>query len=191
MRQNRRTATSGISGVIVIIGIILALKWGGGFNFPIFFVALAISSLVGPLSSGNPRAAYGGFIGFCWMLMLALFFLTGSWIWFLVGAAISAVMGSLFKPAVEGLSNTVFFGSTNRYRPQQQPYQPQQEPYRPQEMPYEQGYQARQNEEVYLEGNKQYYYPSGSTLPRSQSQEYPPSSPEVPEAQYPQQLPPQ
>jgi hypothetical protein len=31
-------------------------------------------------------------------MVLALFFITGSWIWFLVGAGISAILGALMRP---------------------------------------------------------------------------------------------
>lgn len=192
MGRNRQSMGSGISGAIVIIGVALALSTGS-FNLPIFFVALAVASLVGSLSAGNPRAVYGGFIGFCWMLMLALFFITGSWLWFLVGAALSSVMGTLFKPIVERIGNTAFFGSSNQYGTPQQPYQPQpQAPYQPQagEDSYEQGYRAHREGEIYQEGGRQYPYPGATPRP-SREQPYPSSAPEMPEAQYPQQLPPQ
>src|SRR6202165_5919892 len=66
---------SSISGGIVLIGLALAFLLGRGeFSLPLFFVALPFSLLLGSLSSGNPRAVYGGIQGFIWLLGLAFCF---------------------------------------------------------------------------------------------------------------------
>ena len=118
MWNNRGSATGGIAGGIVLIGLALAFLIGGGFNLPIFFVALAFSSLVGSMSSRNPQGLYGGIQGFFWLMALAVFFITNSWIVFLFAAGISAILGTLARPIMAGLGSMAFFGTT------QQPPQP-------------------------------------------------------------------
>jgi hypothetical protein len=172
MRNNRNSATSGIATGIFLIGLALAFIFGG-FNLPIFFVALAFSSLVGSMSSRNPRGLYGGLYGFFWLIALAVFFMTNSWIVFLLAAGISAILGAMAGQIIAGLGSMAFFGT-----PQQQP--PQQY-YQPPQPPYQEGYQPpQQPAETYQEGGEQYPYPS------QPSQQY-----EQPQAQYPQQMPPQ
>src|SRR3989440_9521790 len=90
----RGNTFSSISGGIVLIGLALAVLLGrGDFFLPIFFVALAFAALFGSLSSGNPRAVYGGLQGFFWLLGLAFCFLVGFWPWILVVAGISVILG--------------------------------------------------------------------------------------------------
>lgn len=173
-RNPVRDIFSGISGGIVLIGIALAFVFGGGgFNLPVFFLFLGFSILFGSLGSLNPRGVYGGIIGFFWMLILALFFITGSWIWFLVGAGISAIMGALLRPIMAGLLGLGIFGMASTFNQRQQPtYQPP--PYQQQYQSYQQGYQPPQP--TYQEGGQQYQYPQQD---------------EQPQAQYPQEMPPQ
>ncbi len=179
MGYNRGSATGGIAGGIVLIGLALAFAFGG-FNLPIFFVALAFAALVGSMSSRNPQGIYGGIQGFFWLIALALFFVTGSWIVFLLAAGISAILGTLARPIIARLASTAFFGMTQQ-PPQQQYYQQPQQPYQPpQPAPYQESYRAPQAE-TYQEGGQPYPYP-----PEHQpSQQY-----EQPQAQYPQQMPP-
>jgi hypothetical protein len=166
MRNPVRSVTGGISGAIVLIGLALAFAFGG-FNLPIFFVALAFASLIGSFGSLNPRNAYSGIQGFVWLLGLALCFAIGFWPWILVVAAISALLGALIRPIIATLLGLGIFGlaSSMTNRPPQQPYQP-----------YQQGYQPPPQPPTYQEGGQQYLYP----------QQY-----EQPQAQYPQELPPQ
>jgi hypothetical protein len=161
MRNNRNSATGGIAGGIFFIGLALAFIFGG-FNLPIFFVALAFSSLVGSMGSRNPRGIYGGLYGFFWLIALAVFFMTNSWIVFLLAAGISAILGAMAGQIIASLGSMAFFG-TPQQQPPQQYYQPPQQP-----------------AETYQEGGEQYPYPS------QPSQQY-----EQPQAQYPQQMPPQ
>ena len=180
MQNNRSSIAGGLAGGIVLIGLALAFAFGG-FNLPIFFVALAFASLIGSMSSRNPQGIYGGIQGFFWLLALAVFFITGSWIVFLLAAGISAILGTLARPIMSGLATTAFFGSQQRpqqyYQPPQQPYQPPQQPYQT----YQEGYRTPEPQtETYQEGGQQYPYPSQS------SQQY-----EQPQAEYPQQIPPQ
>lgn len=130
--NTRRSVTRGISGGIVLLGMALAFAFGH-FNLAIFFAALAFASLVGSLSS--PRAAYAGIHGFIWMLVLALFFATHSWICFLVGAALSAILGPLAKPMTAAFFGSRLFG-TGSQQPKQPMYQPPQ--------PYYEGYQPQE-----------------------------------------------
>ncbi len=187
MQNPVRSVTSGISGAIVLIGLALAFAFGG-FNLSIFFVALAFASLIGSFGSLNPRNAYGGIQGFVWLLGLALCFAIGFWPWILVVAAISVLMGALIRPIIAALVGMGIFrlasSMANRQPPQQyyqpppqQPYEPYQQGYQPPQQPYEpyqQGYQPPPS--VYQEGGQQYPYP----------QQY-----EQPQAQYPQEMPPQ
>jgi hypothetical protein len=168
MYSNRRSISSGLSGVVVLLGLILAFTFSG-FNLTIFFIALAFAALVGSLGTPNPRAVYGGIVSAMWLLILALFFATYNWIWFLVGALISALLGALIKPIIAALLGIGILGLTSTQQPQQ-PSQPQQsyQPYQP-------------VSETYQEGGQQYQYPS--TPPVDQEQQ--------PQAIYPEQMPPQ
>jgi hypothetical protein len=192
MPYRRRSTTGGLTAAIILIGLFLAITFGS-FNLTIFFVFLAIAIFVGSLGTSNPRRIYGGLIGAMWMIILALFFATNFWPLFLVGAALSALMGALARPIIASLLSLGLFSMFNNqqqqppyYQPPQQPYtppnnqsyyQPSQQSYRP----YEQGYQApAPPAETYQEGGQQNPYPSQS------AQDY-----EQPQAQYPQQMPPQ
>ncbi len=187
----RRSSFGGLAGGLAILAVALAFVFGyGSFNLPVFFVVLAFSILVGSLATLNPRRIYGALYGFFWMLILALFFITGSWIVFLLGAAISVILGSLARPLLAMLLGIGIFGATNMVnQPPQQPYyqpppqQPQQ-PYQPYQ-PYQGGYTPQ---ETYQEGGQQQQYP-----PQSQAQYQQPGQPqyEQPQAQYPQEMPPQ
>jgi hypothetical protein len=184
MRRMRHSGLGGATTGIFLIGLALSFAFGG-FNLIIFFIALALATLVGSLATLNPQRVYGGFIGFVWFIMLALFFATGTWIWFLVGAGISAILGTLARPIIATLLGSAFL-STPTYQPQQQPYQPPQPTYQPPAsqqdyQSYDQGYQPPPAPENYQEGGKQYPYP-----PTSASQ-----ASEQPQAQYPEQMPPQ
>src|SRR5262249_16912951 len=105
--NNRRSITSGLSGAIVLLGLILAFAFGG-FNLSIFFIALAFAIVVGSLATLNAKSIYGSIIGAMWMLILALFFAVNpywdqAWILFLVGAFLSAVLGTLMRPILAAL----------------------------------------------------------------------------------------
>ena len=178
-----RSSLSGLAGGIFLIGLALAFWAGGHFFLPIFFVALAFCTLFGSISTYNPRGAYGGLYGFFWMLMLALFFLTGSWVWFLVGAGISAILSALFVPITAALAGMGFMAA-NRQQPPfqqqyQQPYQNYQQPVQQSYEPYQEGYQPQQSN-TYVEGGEQHQYPP------QPKEEY-----DQPETQYPQEMPPQ
>jgi hypothetical protein len=151
MGYNRRSITSGLSGAIVLLGLILAFV-SGGFNLVIFFIALALAALVSSVGTPNPHAIYGGIISAMWLIMLALFFATHSWLWFLVGALISALLGTLFKPIIASLVSTGLFGRTPKQEPPQayQSYQPA--------------------PQTYQEGGQQHPYPPPSAPPAQQDQ---------------------
>jgi hypothetical protein len=114
------------------------------------------------------------------MLILALFFITHSWIWFVIGGVLCAVLGSMARPILASMGYVSTCGSTPVANRQPQPYYQPEQAYRPPEapyQPYEQGYQPEQPE-TYQEGGQQHQYP-----PTAQYEE--------PQAQYPQQMPPQ
>jgi hypothetical protein len=181
MGNNRSSVARGIASGIVLIGLALSFAFGG-FNLSIFFVALAFSTLVGSMGSRNPQGIYGGIQGFFWLIALAIFFITSSWIVFLFAAGISALLGALARPIMARLASSAFFGMSQQppplhyYQPPQKPYQPSQPPYQP----YQEGYQPPEPQpETYQEGGQPHPYQSQS------SQHY-----EQPQAQYPQQMPP-
>lgn len=191
-RNSTRTVISGISGGIFLIGLAIAIV--SGHFLPVLFITLAITSLLGSISSFNPNGLYGGLFGFLWMLILALFFITGSPIWFLVGAGISAILSALRGPIIAAIIGMGILGTSsmaNQPPPQQTYYQPPQpeQPYQP----YQQGYQTpAQPQESYQEEEQQYQYPP-SSQPQEQGWYQQPEQPqyEVPQAQYPQEMPPQ
>ena len=170
MYNNRRSTTGGLSGAIVLLGLILAFVFAGsdGFNLVIFFIALAFAALVGSFATLNVKGVYGGIMCAMWMLILALFFATdkywdNAWLWFLVGAFLSMILGSLIKPIMAALMGIGILDATSGQQPQQ-PYQP----YQPQP-------------QTYQEGGQQYPYPS---TPSDQHEQQP-------QALYPEQMPPQ
>ncbi len=183
MRRARRSTSGSLTSAITLIGLVLAFTIHP-FNLPIFFIAIGLATFVGALATLNPRRIYSASFGFMWMVILALFFITGTWVWFLVGAAISALLGVFLRPIIAWLLARNAFGLAAQMQQTPQPEQyytptPQPQP------PYQQGYQGPpvQQAEAYREGDKQYYYPPQSS---QSSQQY-----ETPQSQYPQQMPPQ
>ncbi len=183
-----RGPLSGLAGGIFLICLALGFYFqsvfGSGWFLPMLFIGLAFSILIGSIGSFNPRGIYGGLYGFFWLLILALFFITGSWIWFLVGAGISMILGSLARPLLAGSLGVGLFAAT---RPAQQSYQqPYQQPYQQEpNQSYQQGYQPMQpppSPGTYEEGGQQHQYPQ---------QGQPKEQYETPETQYPEQMPPQ
>jgi hypothetical protein len=188
-RNPARRITNSLSAVIILIGVGLALTFGS-FNLVIFFIALAVAIFVGSLGTLNPNRIYGGLVGAMWMIILALFFATNLWQLFIVGAALSILLGALARPLIALLLGAGIFGLASAARPQQTYYQPPQQPYyqppqQPEQpyyqpQPYQQGYQPTPQPEGYQEGGQQYQYPQQQ-----------PSQYEQPQSQYPQELPPQ
>lgn len=176
-----RGITNAICGILVLIAIGLAfLLGGGGFNLSIFFFVMAFVVIVGSLGTLRPRAIYGSLYGAMWMIMLALFFLTGSWLWFLVGCILSIVLSALMKPLLAALLGMGLFAAlsgSQQPQPPYQSYQPYQQPYQQ----YQQGYQPPQQPSTYQEGGQQYQYPGQQQQPYYES----------PQTQYPQEMPPQ
>ena len=184
-RNTARSITGSLSGAIILLGLALSFAFGG-FNLVIFFIALALAIFIGSLSSLNPKGVSGGLIGAMWMIMLALFFATGSWLWFLVGAALSAIISALIRPLTAFLLGLGIFGLASMNQQPQQPYYqpiPNQQPYPSQSQPYQQGYQPTPQMEAYQEGGQRYSYPEQQ---QSSQQQY-----EQPQAQYSQEIPPQ
>jgi hypothetical protein len=182
-RNPVRGVTNGLSAAIILIGVGLALTFGS-FNLVIFFIALAVAIFVGSLGTLNPNRIYGSLIGAMWMLILALFFATGFWQVFIIGAALSALLGAIARPLIALLLGMGIFGlASAAQRSQQTYYQPPQQPQQPyyQPQPYQQGYQPTPQSERYQEGGQQYQYPQ-----QQQASQY-----EQPQSQYPQELPPQ
>jgi hypothetical protein len=190
MYPDRRIISRRISGAIILLGLALSFA-SGYFSLPIFFVVLGFAILIGALGSLSLRRVYSGIISFFWMLILALFFLTHSWIWFLIGAVISIILGSLLRPILTVLLGIGLFRVfTNQqsqpvYQSPQQSYGnlPLQQPYQP----YQQGYQSPAPQpETSQQGSTPYYYVPDPSQPDLQEPSY-----DMPQAQYPQMPPPQ
>jgi hypothetical protein len=184
-----RAMLRGITGGFFLIG--LAIAFIVGPFLPILFVTLAITSLIGCLSSFRPNAFYGGIIGFVWLLGLAFCFAFGFWPWILVICGITIIMGALRVPIMAAILGLGIFGMASlRNQPPQQTYQPYQPP-----QPYQQGYQGyeqpAQPQEIYQEGGQQYQYPSQVPQPPQPSQQPLQPQYEQPQAEYPQEMPPQ
>jgi hypothetical protein len=170
MSRHRRTNTNGIAGGIVLIGIILAFTTGSdGLNIPIFFVALAFASLVGSLGTLNRASVLGGLHAFVWLLVVATFFATGSGHVFFLGIMASLLLGVFGRALV---ARRMQSNPGARNRPATPYYQPS----------------NRAHEEPPYRGYEQGYQPSTSqpAEPLSPADQY-----EQPQAQYPQQMPPQ
>ncbi len=136
-RNPLRAATGGIFLIGLAIAFALGDHFGGNWFIAIFFITLACTSFIGSLNF-NRRGVYSGSYGFVWLLMLALFFITGSWLWFLVGAGLSAILGSLWRPMMRGAFNNrqPYYQPTSQQPPTYQPYEqgyqpPAQQPQQP------------------------------------------------------------
>jgi hypothetical protein len=146
-KQLMQNTLRGLTGGIVLIALALGILLGKGSYFlPLFFAGLALAALLGSFSSGNAKGVYGGFQGFIWLLGLAFCFLpgVGFWPWILVVVGISAILGALAAPIVNGLQGMGLFGGRTMAN-RQQPYQPYQE--------------SQQPQSTYQEGGQQYPYP--------------------------------
>jgi hypothetical protein len=91
-RNTIRAAVFGsLSGGIFFFGLAAAIL--SGHFWPVFLVALALTSLVGSLSSSNIQAIYGGFQGCVFFLGLAVCSVIGWWPWILAVFGIAAILG--------------------------------------------------------------------------------------------------
>jgi hypothetical protein len=174
-RNPMRGIATGIFFIFLAFAFYFSKSFDGNLFLPIFFVGLALVSLIGAASSGNPRGIYGGLYPFVWLMGLALCFLIGFWPWILLPIGVCLILGALYNPITTGLSNAGFM--SNQPPPQQ--YQQSKEP----DQAYQAGYQAYPPvPETYQEGGQQYQYPP------QPKQQY-----DLPEADSPQQqeLPPQ
>ena len=92
--QTRKTVRAavfgGLAGGIFFFGLAAAIL--SGHFWPVFLAALAISWLIGLLSSSKAQAMYVGFQGFVFFLGLAICSVVGWWPWILVMLGISAIL---------------------------------------------------------------------------------------------------
>ena len=156
-RMNRyRNPMRGAATGIFFIFLAFAFYFSNGFTshlfLPILFVGLAFASLLGAASSGNPRGIYGGLYPFVWLLGLALCFLIGFWPWILLPIGVCMILGALYIPIINGLSNSGIMAN----QPPPQQYQQSNEPVQP----YQSGYQGSPPaQDTYKEGGQYYQYP--------------------------------
>ena len=178
-RNPLRAASGGIFLIGLAIAFALGNAFGGNWFIAVFFIVLACTSFIGSMSF-NRRGLYAGSNSFIWLLALALLLITGSWLWFLVAAGVSAILGTMYRPMMRG---NFSFGQPTAQPGYQQPYQPpMQQPYQP----YEQGYQPPTPQaSAYQEGGQQHPYPH-PPYTQPQQPQY-----EQPTAEYPQEMPPQ
>ncbi len=172
MNHYRRSTANRVAGGIALFGLILAFTTGsGGLNVPIFFVALALAVLIGSLGTPNRASVLGGLHAFVWLLVVAIFISTGSGHIFVLGIIASILLGIFGRAmfAQHRQNNPVAHN-----RPARPYYQPsRQAPEESQYRGYEQGYQPSTTNQ-----------PAAEPLPPSDQYEQP-------QAQYPQQMPPQ
>ena len=154
-RNPMRGAATGIFFIFLAFAFYYSSSFSSSLILPIFFAGLALVSLLGAISSGNPRGIYGGLYSFVWLMGLALCFLIGFWPWILVPIGVSMILGAFNIQIMTGLSIPGFMA--NQPPPQQYPqYQQKNEP----NQSYQQGYQGSPPEsETYQEGGQSYQYP--------------------------------
>lgn len=183
-RVNRyRNPMRGLATGIFFIGLAFAIYFSSAFGWSflaIFFAGLAICSLIGAASSGNPRALYGGLHSFTWLMGLALCFWIGFWPWILIPVGVSMILGALYNPITTGIYGAGFMANQPAPRQYQQSSQPYQS--------YDQGYQPPPPG-TYQEGGQQYQYPPQPKQQYDLPQEMPPQQQEIPPQQ--QEMPPQ
>ncbi len=174
-QETLRGLAGGIFLGMFLIGLAFAIFFGLGHYFlTLLFLGLACSSLLGMMSTFDPKKIYGGLQGFVWFLGLAILFLpqVSFWPGILIVCGISAIVGALAKSIIAGIGSMDIMGQASRTKPQAHPTD--QPPYQA----YEQGYQPPlQTPGVYQEGGEVYYQP-----PQPQQPFY-----EQPLVQYPQQ----
>ena len=76
-RSARGAIFGGLAGGIFFFGLAIAVTTGQ--FLPVLFATLALSSLVGSLSSSNAQGIYGGFQGFVFLIGLAVIAFTNTW----------------------------------------------------------------------------------------------------------------
>ncbi len=191
-RNPWRRSLGGMSGGVFLIGMAIAFITGAWL--PVLFVTLAVTSLLGSASSGNPNGLYGGLFSFIWLAGLALCFVVGFWPWILVIVGLSAILGAMRNAIMATILGAGFGTMYNANRGQAEYSQPAQNiPYAPSEpeqpyQSYQEGYQpVPQPMGTYQEGQQQYSYSPQS----QQSQQSQPPQDEQPQAQYPEEMPPQ
>lgn len=151
-RNPMRGIATGIFFIFLAFAFYFSKSFDGHLFLPIFFVGLALVSLIGAASSGNPRGIYGGLYPFVWLMGLALCFLISFWPWILLPIGVSMILGALYNPITAGISNAGFM--TNQ--PPAQQYQQSNEP----DQSYKAGYQGSpQVSDTYQEGGQHYQYP--------------------------------
>ena len=155
-RNPMRGAATGIFFIFLAFAFYFSNSFNSNLFLPIFFAGLALVSLLGAASSGNPRGIYGGLYPFVWLMGLALCFLIGFWPWILLPIGVSMILGALYNPITTGISNAGGF-MANQPPPQQyQQYQQKNEP----NQPYQQGYQGSPPvSDTYQEGGQLHQYP--------------------------------
>ncbi len=138
-RDTLRGLAGGIFLGFFLIGLAFAVFFGLGYYFvTLLFLGLACSSLLGMMSTFDPKKIYGGLQGFIWFLGLAILFLpaVAFWPWgvggFLIICGISAIVGALAKPIIAEIGSMGIMGAASL---------PTQQPQPKDQQPYEQGYQ--------------------------------------------------
>jgi hypothetical protein len=176
-----RGIAAGIFFIFLAFAFYFSSTFASDLFLPLLFAGLALFTLIGAASSGNPRGIYGGLYPFVWLMGLALCFLIGFWPWILLPIGVSMIIGALYKPITTGLSNAGFM--TNQPPPQAyQSYQQSNEP----NHPYQAGYQGPQQTPgpgTYQEGGQYYQYPPQPKQQYDMPEEAPPQQEELPPQQ--------
>jgi hypothetical protein len=132
-----------------------------GHFWLLFLMTLALTSLIGSLSTDDIQANLGGVQGFVFFTGLAVCSVVGWWPWIMVVLGISAVLGTLQGAFAAAYTDT---SQTQKVHEESQ-------------HPYQEGYQQAEQAE-YREGENMYQYPPQVSM------DY-----ESPQSQYPQEIP--
>lgn len=172
-----------LAGIIVIALIFRTVVGGTGgpritINFvPIVFAALAFASLREALRANSAKKALGGLLGFVWLLVIAACGIFGfSGIFITLGIIASIFLGTFSRPITNFLLNRKASSNVSGNTEQITVY-------------YQ---QSRQSSEEMYRGYEQGYQPAQSVEERETRKSSPLANQyEQPQAQYPQQMPPQ
>jgi hypothetical protein len=172
-----------LNAAVILVSLIVGAFILGAFHLniniaPIVCAAWAFALLREAFRASNARRALGELHGFVWLLMLAAYQVFGYASTFITLGIIASIFLSTFnRPIAAFLLNRKASHHTSSTKPQATPYyQPSQQLPEETYHNYEQGYQSTENRE----GNNDVQ--SVSSL----SGQY-----EQPQAEYPQQMPPQ
>ncbi len=163
---------TGVFIIILAVALYFSEQFGWNLLVPILFAGAAIVALFVAVSSGNPKAFYGGLHSFTWLLSLGILFSpwVSFWPWILIPVGVSCILGALYTPITTWYDRSGLVANP--------PPQVRSWPY-PSD---EQGYQGLPTPPVpgtYQEGGQPYAYPTQPEQQNDQPQAQPSQQEEV------------